>query len=56
MRMLETTNVASGRVRYYIDGKRVNRDTFDAAKSFRWLSCLQWRFGAKHRRFYCEVN
>lgn len=54
MEFLTTTNNATGARRYFVDGRRVSRERFDAAKMWKRLDTFQTITRGGMVRQYCQ--
>ena len=49
-------NLKTGVTRYYIDGKRVNRSTYEHAAFWRRIDCIHGKVSKTHRYCYRSVH
>lgn len=52
----ETMNNQTGKRRFYVNGTRVNRETFDAAKFWRRLECIGGETRGHLTRQFCTAR
>lgn len=53
MQFTRTTNHRTGRTRYYVNGKRVNRDRYEGLKFWKRLCSFQTEITEEHTRQHC---